>query len=368
MYAHHQYIHSNCMEACQYTCSWEITQTRIYTEPVALPQHKYHGHWVFLRPFGLHEACSSLFSLLNALPHVLQVLKQWQWVGDRSKGGCGWDSTYCLDAWVRAYPYVAIVTWLASAAYHARRTNDSHLLDLCTALVLLAYGLLLTVRRMLGPLPSWTHPSRPRALVCAWWLFLAVGGVLLLWRLHAMCIAGTIGYQAHMNVAVPLAGISCGLWIFWALTAYDARSMSLPQRPGRGIAFNWIPHGSSRTNRYFMIVFQICFICAAMMEIFDFPPWASLLDAHATWHACTVPLGFMWYKFLKADAQHMSDCDASATVAEIAVSSAAAPAKKRRSTKESIHVAVAGDGSVPEKATAGDGHGGRQRSRRKQPA
>jgi len=30
-----------------------------------------------------------------------------------------------------------------------------------------------------------------------------------------------------------------------------------------------------------------------MMEIFDFPPWASLLDAHATWHACTVPLGFM---------------------------------------------------------------------------
>jgi hypothetical protein len=182
-----------------------------------------------------------------------------------------------------------------------------------------------------------------------------------------MCIAGTIGYQAHMNVAVPLAGISCGLWIFWALTAYDARSMSLPQRPGRGIAFNWIPHGSSRTNRYFMIVFQICFICAAMMEIFDFPPWASLLDAHATWHACTVPLGFMWYKFLQADAQHMSDCDASATVAEIAVSSAAAPAKKRRSTKESIHVAVAGDGSVPEKATAGDGHGGRQRSRRKKP-
>jgi hypothetical protein len=41
---------------------------------------------------------------------------------------------------------------------------------------------------------------------------------------------------------------------------------------------------------------------AALMEIFDFPPFFGLFDAHSLWHACTVPLGFFWYQFLRVDA------------------------------------------------------------------
>jgi len=354
--AHHHYIHPNCMEGCQYECSWNITQARIYAKPDPLPQHKYHGHWVFRRPYDLHEACSSLFSLLNAVPHMVQVAKQLAAISPKGGFGCGWSSAYCLDVWARAYPYVAIITWSASAIYHAHRTTDSHLLDLCTALVLLAYGLLLTVRRVLGPLSSPLHllstpgqtPTRPVWLAYAWYAFLAVGTTLLLWRLHAMCIAGTIGYQAHMNVAVPLAGISSGIWIFWALTAYDDRACSEPSSSsaghgqGEGILFNWVPHGSSRAHRYYMLVFQVCFICAAMMEIFDFPPWFSLLDAHATWHACTVPLGFMWYTFLRRDAAFM----AGATVSEEAVHAAERGRSRGKSGPAAAAFALSGkDGS-----------------------
>ena len=344
----YHYSHSpTCIDTCQYDCSWNITQARRLARPVSLSQYKYHGHWVFLRPFGLQEACSAIFSLLNALPHVIQIAKQWDW-GSLPKSrqdnaliqSCGWSKAYFFDAWLRPYPYVAFVTWLASALYHARRTMESHLLDLCMALLLLSYGLLLTFRRILGPLTfadtsiaaqkTTTKPrndlrrtlstidqrllssvhfaNQPQQIRTSLLLsFVAIGGFFLLWRLYAMCITRTIGYSEHMAVAIPLAGFSCAGWIIWALVAYDAQNIDAPTSQGHGLLFNWLPYGSSRSIRLKMLFFQLLFIAAAMMEIFDFPPWGGLLDAHAAWHACTVPLGFMWYSFLRADAAYLNE-------------------------------------------------------------
>jgi hypothetical protein len=31
-----------------------------------------------------------------------------------------------------------------------------------------------------------------------------------------------------------------------------------------------------------------------LTQIFDFPPYHNLIDAHAVWHAGTIPLGFLW--------------------------------------------------------------------------
>ena len=43
-------------------------------------------------------------------------------------------------------------------------------------------------------------------------------------------------------------------------------------------------------------------ISAAMaLEIFDFPPFLQLIDAHALWHLATIPLIGWWYKFLLID-------------------------------------------------------------------
>ena len=48
---------------------------------------------------------------------------------------------------------------------------------------------------------------------------------------------------------------------------------------------------------------QIWFSIAALLEIFDFPPLWGLLDAHALWHVCTVPLPSIWYAFIQEDAR-----------------------------------------------------------------
>ncbi|PAV23399.1 Per1 [Pyrrhoderma noxium] len=43
-------------------------------------------------------------------------------------------------------------------------------------------------------------------------------------------------------------------------------------------------------------------MCAMSLELLDFPPIGRILDAHALWHAATVPIGEMWYNFLIEDA------------------------------------------------------------------
>jgi post-GPI attachment to proteins factor 3 len=42
---------------------------------------------------------------------------------------------------------------------------------------------------------------------------------------------------------------------------------------------------------------------ATMLELFDFPPWRRVVDAHALWHLATAPLAVMWYDFILMDAQ-----------------------------------------------------------------
>ena len=278
--AYYRYVTPDCLEICKYECSWKITSDRLIRN---LPQLKYYGHWVFRRPYGYHEPASAFFSLCNALPHFLQINKRWS-----SKPVASKTEEFYLKIWMVPYPYVAAITWTASTLYHSRRTFHSHKFDLVTALLLIFYGLLLSIRRILGPFSSGGLLKYP------WILFSAGAFMLLTWRLHAM-FTDTITFEQHMEAAIAMATVSCFMWIAWCLFSYDENESA--------IVFNLIPYGGSRQGRKRMLIFQVWFIAAAMMEIFDFPPIFQVFDAHSLWHACTVPLGFYWYQFIDEDGQ-----------------------------------------------------------------
>uniref|UniRef100_A0A7I4A743 Post-GPI attachment to proteins factor 3 n=1 Tax=Physcomitrium patens TaxID=3218 RepID=A0A7I4A743_PHYPA len=48
------------------------------------------------------------------------------------------------------------------------------------------------------------------------------------------------------------------------------------------------------------VVFGAAF--AMLLEIFDFPPLWGIFDAHAMWHAATLPITYLWWSFIKDDA------------------------------------------------------------------
>ncbi|CAN0475300.1 unnamed protein product, partial [Phaeothamnion confervicola] len=67
----------------------------------------------------------------------------------------------------------------------------------------------------------------------------------------------------------------------------------------------WAAHLFRIRRRHYArqgVAILLLFHCAALLEVYDFAPrWGRLVDAHAVWHAATVPLGFWWYRFLALD-------------------------------------------------------------------
>lgn len=52
---------------------------------------------------------------------------------------------------------------------------------------------------------------------------------------------------------------------------------------------------------YKAAVFVALTTSAMCLELFDFPPWGRVVDAHALWHLATAPIASFWYNFLIQD-------------------------------------------------------------------
>lgn len=40
-----------------------------------------------------------------------------------------------------------------------------------------------------------------------------------------------------------------------------------------------------------------------LLELYDFPPYHGFVDAHALWHATTIPVTYLWWSFVRDDAE-----------------------------------------------------------------
>ena len=110
------------------------------------------------------------------------------------------------------------------------------------------------------------------------------GTILRLWTLIcAGCYLMHVGYLTFVrfdytynmaaNVVVGL--IQNVLWTWFSITRFRKVGRLWAAWPG-------------------LIVFWIIF--AMSLELFDFPPWWGMVDAHALWHLGTVGPTIWWYK------------------------------------------------------------------------
>lgn len=247
-----------CEDHCRYYCMHEITQQRV---AAGQPVLQYNGRWPFYRFLGAENPASVFFSLANAAPHAINLF---------------WNKrpNYFMSPWLSIYPLVGVNAWLCSAVFHTRELAFTTNLDYISALLLLSYVCVLAVRRLVGPLQSskaWVAWAVNGTFV------LALGAVgVQIWRM----LQGKVSYDDHMSVCITLGAVHMLCWIVWFL-----------RNRSRGYAITGI-------------LLQCYFACAAALELFDFPPFMLLFDAHALWHLLTVPLGFYWYKFWSDDAHY----------------------------------------------------------------
>jgi post-GPI attachment to proteins factor 3 len=91
------------------------------------------------------------------------------------------------------------------------------------------------------------------------------------------------------NVAVGL--IHNVLWGLYALPASHSLFRRFPSRPKK-----YRPRFTTKAA-----VLVALTTAATSFELYDFPPWARIIDAHALWHLSTVPIAIGWYDFLVED-------------------------------------------------------------------
>lgn len=292
----------DCRADCAYHCMWARERQKQQQHAARQQQSsagggtaagkpppviKYFGKWPFIRVLGMQELASVFFSLLNLAAHAhclhrLLAMHTSLTAAAPSGGSSGsplrangGNAGAAAGTTAGGYPYLwawvlyacaSMNAWIWSSVFHNRDTPVTERLDyLVGANVLVAVSLLTTLVRVGG------LATAPRAGAAA-----AVVALGLLCHYHYMLYV-KFDYSYNMALCISL-GVAQGLtWLVWVTRV---------RHPGR---------------RH-MYLFLAAVHVAMLLEVLDFPPLGRLVDAHALWHAATVPLTYVWYAFVGADA------------------------------------------------------------------
>lgn len=233
-----------CTQECRYQCMWQ----RVHTSGAV---DKYHGKWPFVRVLGAQEFASALLSLANLAAHA-RGLASLQRASPR------------VALLYTAQGAVAVASWAAAAVFHTRDTGVTERIDYLLADAVVFSSLTVTLLRVWGM----AHTGRALLVVTA--------GCALFARHWLYMTRVVFDYGFNMRVCLTVGVVNAALWLVWVWrTRHPAR---------RGVS----------------VWFGTLFACMAL-EVFDFAPVLWLVDAHALWHACTLPLTVWWYRLLAVD-------------------------------------------------------------------
>lgn len=326
-----------CGDTCRYVCQHYLTdlalsatqQTPASSTLEGLPaghQVQFHGKWPFHRldlsslpwfPFlplkiltalflpKLQEPFSVLFSFGNLYAHYrgLSTLRNLSHRGRMTEGKR-------LARVYETYAWSGIVAWIASVVFHSRDVDWTERADYFAAAGTMLVGLWAGVVRVKGwysaPLlgrekPRHQRPQR-RAAPLAWTV--AVAAVFVL---HCSYLGSLdrFNYTYNMQFNVLVALLTIALW-----TAWSYRQSRLPNPSNfsrRQLSSYPSARARFRAPHYLSPLLPLILLpLLTTLELLDFPPIGfgtglRLLDAHALWHLSTIPVVWMWYRFLIKD-------------------------------------------------------------------
>jgi hypothetical protein len=204
-----------------------------------------------------------LFSLFNFLAHYWGV----------SKLKAEVPESYTLRKYYVGFGYCGFASWIFSMIFHTRDFNVTEKLDYFAAGMSVMYGLFYTPIRIfrLDRHNPFTGSSKSATLLRVWTLLCASMYIAHISYLSFVRFDYT--YNMAANVAVGI--VQNILWTGFSIMRYRKIGSLWAAWPGLIVA--WL-------------------ILAMSLELFDFPPWWGMLDAHALWHLGTVGPTIWWYK------------------------------------------------------------------------
>ncbi|KAL0138730.1 Per1-like protein [Mucor lusitanicus] len=246
---------------CGYHCMQTITQRAIANQNYI---HQYHGKWPFQRVFGIQEPASVVFSILNGLMHLryFKIIKQQV------------NDTYRLKKFYLGIAVAGMNAWLWSTVFHTRDTPITEKLDYFSAGLYIFYGLCVAVVRIF-------YLKNTVALI-----WTTVCALLYIAHVTYLSSLDRFDYGYNMTACIVVGLLQTNLWLGWSVLQYT--KWGQPER---------------RPYAYMAGASVVLVSCAMSLEVFDFPPIMEILDAHSLWHAATIPLAPLFYKFLLRDTE-----------------------------------------------------------------
>ncbi|MCL7048955.1 hypothetical protein MKW94_008815 [Papaver nudicaule] len=259
-----QLIQWDCRSECRYHCMLERERDN---EMLGLGPVKYHGKWPFRRVLWIQEPMSVVFSVCNLGMHLLGWISfcslLYSKLPLRPKDR---KPYYEYSLLWHAYAILAMNSWFWSAVFHARDMDLTEKLDYSSVVALLGFSLIVAILRAFS-----VRDEASRVMVAAPLIAFVTTHILYL-NFYKF------DYGLNMKVCVSMGVAQLLIWAVWG---------GLSRHPSRGK----------------LLVVVVGTALAMLLEIYDFPPYKGFVDAHALWHATTIPLTYLWWGFIKDDAQ-----------------------------------------------------------------
>ncbi|XP_034941578.1 post-GPI attachment to proteins factor 3 [Chelonus insularis] len=246
----------SCEENCRYECMWE-TVDHFINHGLHVPQ--FHGKWPFIRMFGLQEPASMIFSLMNFYAHFVMYNKFRQEVKSSMPMSLIW--TY--------FTIVCLNGWLWSAIFHARDKPFTEVMDYSCAFTMVITLLFCMLLRI------FYRNNKVFAVIAFGYVSILVTHLSHLW-------SGQINYGYNMKMNILFGFLTFVVTMIW-----------------------WYRNSNKVPHAYLIGWFNIFTVIVTLFEVADFPPIFWTLDAHALWHASTVPLVYLLYRFMILDCHYL---------------------------------------------------------------
>lgn len=168
-------------------------------------------------------------------------------------------------------------------------------LDYFSAALSILFGLYIAVVRLFH-----LYPTRPHSLTST--TGITIPYTFKIWT--SLCIFVYLAHITYLSVLPRfdysynvmfnlIIGLSHNiLWIIYALPPSLSFINAFPSMPRK-----YHPKVMTKAAIYVLLT-----TAATGLEIFDFPAWARIIDAHSLWHLATAFIAVGWYDFLVEEA------------------------------------------------------------------
>ncbi|KAJ3788718.1 Per1-like protein [Lentinula aff. detonsa] len=273
-----------CLDNCKYNCMHEIT---INLTAAGKRPLQYYGKWPFIRVAGMQEPCSVLFSLFNLWVHFQGYSRIQKMI----------PRIHPLKTYYLVWSVASMNTWIWSAVFHTRDTPLTEKFDYFSAAFTILTALYFTAIRFfhLYTPSARALPAPVRIMAFRAWTTICV--VTFIGHILYLSLPPRFDYRYNIIFNLVIGLSHNALWLLYSLP----ESMSLLTRfPNR--LRTYCPRRLA--NKAAVLVTLTT--AATAFELFDFPPWRKVIDAHALWHLVTAPIACAWYHFLILDASDPS--------------------------------------------------------------